>query len=55
MFQYNKLKDDLVKLKDMLANQDNHAPEDIKTAANEFQKDSLKLFEIAYKKVLLKD
>lgn len=50
-FQYNKLKDELTKLKEMMANKDNHTPEEIKTAAGEFQKDSLKLFEIAYKKV----
>lgn len=35
----------------MLANKDNHSPEEIKTASGEFQKDSLKLFEMAYKKV----
>lgn len=50
-FQYNKLKDEITKLKEMLANKDNHSPEEIKTACGEFQKDSLKLFEMAYKKV----
>ena len=49
--EYNKLKEDTTKLKEMIANKDNHSPEDIKNAASEFQKDSLKLFEIAYKKV----
>jgi len=36
----------------MMVNKDNHSPEEIKEKAGEFQKDSLKLFEIAYKKVL---
>lgn len=49
--EYNKLKDECAKLKEMMANKDNHSPEEIKTASGEFQKDSLKLFEIAYKKV----
>jgi len=49
--EYNKLKDDITKLKEMIANKENHSPEDIKTASDEFQKDSLKLFEIAYKKM----
>ena len=39
----------------MLSNKENHAPEDIKNAASEFQKDSLKLFEMAYKKVIGSD
>lgn len=49
--EYNKLKEELTKVKEMLANKDNHSPEEIKNAASEFQKDSLKLFEIAYKKM----
>ncbi|XP_067935374.1 stress-70 protein, mitochondrial-like [Watersipora subatra] len=49
--EYNKLKEEITKLKEMIANKDSHAPEDIKKAADEFQKDSLKLFEMAYKKM----
>lgn len=49
--EYTKLKDELSKLRQMLADKDNHSPEEIKKASGDFQKDSLKLFEMAYKKV----
>ena len=49
--QVTKLKDEIAKVQQILANKDNETDESIKQATGEMQKASLKLFEIAYKKV----
>lgn len=49
--QYTKLKDQIAKLRELLANKENETPESIKSATNELQQASLKLFEMAYKKM----
>lgn len=46
-----KLKDEIQKVREVLANKDNESAENINKAAGEMQKASLKLFEMAYKKV----
>merc|ERR1711915_302798 len=46
-----KLKERLTKVKEMLANKDNTDPEEIKKQVGELQQASLKLFEMAYKKM----
>ena len=45
------MKEGATKLREKLTNKDNESVEDIKQAADEFQRQSLKLFETAYKKV----
>ncbi|CAF94902.1 unnamed protein product, partial [Tetraodon nigroviridis] len=47
----NKLKDEIAKVRDLLTNKDSETGENIKQAANNLQQASLKLFEMAYKKV----
>ena len=47
----SKLKEHIEKVRKILANKDNEDPEDIRTATNELQQASLKLFEMAYKKM----
>uniref|UniRef100_A0A674NMG4 Stress-70 protein, mitochondrial n=1 Tax=Takifugu rubripes TaxID=31033 RepID=A0A674NMG4_TAKRU len=47
----NKLKDEIAKVRDLLANKDSETGENIKQAANNLQQASLKLFEMAYKKM----
>ncbi len=49
--QVTKLKEEIEKVRTVLANKDNETPENISKAAGEMQKASLKLFEMAYKKV----
>ncbi len=51
LFQYSKLKEDAAKLREKLTNKDTESAENLKAAADEFQRQSLKLFETAYKKV----
>ncbi len=51
LFQYSKLKEGAAKLREKLTNKDTESVENVKAAADEFQKQSLKLFETAYKKV----
>ena len=51
--QCTKLKEQIDKVRGLLANKDSENPETIKTAVNELQQASLKLFEMAYKKVCL--
>uniref|UniRef100_A0A8C4HGB4 Stress-70 protein, mitochondrial n=1 Tax=Dicentrarchus labrax TaxID=13489 RepID=A0A8C4HGB4_DICLA len=46
-----KLKEEISKVKDLLANKDSETGENIKQAATTLQQASLKLFEMAYKKV----
>lgn len=53
--EYTKLKDGIVSIRDKLAKVDreNDTSDAIKPLVDEFQKNSLKLFEMAYKKVNL--
>lgn len=51
LYQCNKLQEDIMKVKDLLANKDNSDPEEIKKATSSLQQASLKLFEMAYKKM----
>ena len=46
-----KLKESIANVKHILANKDSESPEQIKKVTNELQQGSLKLFEMAYKKV----
>ena len=45
------MKEEIAKFRQVLANKDNETAESINAAAGELQKASLKLFEVAYKKV----
>lgn len=47
----SKLRDQIAQVREMLANKDSKSPEDIKKATNDLQQASLKLFEMAYKKM----
>lgn len=47
----DQLKEHIAKVKEVLANKDNETPEDIKAKTSELQQASLKLFEMAYKKM----
>lgn len=49
--EYEKLKEKITKTREVLANKENETPEKIKETVNELQQSSLKLFEMAYKKV----
>ncbi|KAG7269691.1 hypothetical protein CRUP_009753 [Coryphaenoides rupestris] len=49
--EYAKLKEEIVKVRDLLANKDTETGENIKQAASSLQQASLKLFEMAYKKM----
>lgn len=49
--QCTKLKEEISKVRDLLANKDSETGENIKQAATSLQQASLKLFEMAYKKV----
>lgn len=51
LFQCDKLKEHIAKVREVLANKDSTDPEEIKKQTNELQQASLKLFEMAYKKV----
>ncbi|XP_060067203.1 stress-70 protein, mitochondrial-like [Ylistrum balloti] len=46
-----KLKEQIAKTREVLANKENESPENIVSATNELQQSSLKLFEMAYKKM----
>jgi molecular chaperone DnaK len=48
---YNNLKEKISKTREILANKENITPQAIKDATNELQQASLKLFEMAYKKM----
>ena len=50
--QTEKLKEHIAKVRTVLSNRDNETAESIRTATTELQQASLKLFEMAYKKVL---
>ncbi len=45
------MKDEIAKVRQLIANKDNETTEAMSEATNEMQKASLKLFEMAYKKV----
>ncbi|XP_055307664.1 heat shock 70 kDa protein cognate 5 [Sitodiplosis mosellana] len=47
----DKLREEISKVKELLANKDNSDPEEIKKATSSLQQASLKLFELAYKKM----
>jgi len=47
----DKLREEITKVRELLANKDNADPEEIKKATNTLQQASLKLFELAYKKM----
>ncbi|XP_066147215.1 heat shock 70 kDa protein cognate 5 [Euwallacea fornicatus] len=47
----NKLREEINKVKDLLAKKDEADPEEIRKSTGELQKSSLKLFEMAYKKM----
>ncbi|CAH1099875.1 unnamed protein product [Psylliodes chrysocephalus] len=47
----NKLKEEITKVKDLLAKKDETDPEEIRKATSTLQQSSLKLFEMAYKKM----
>lgn len=49
--QCTKLKEEITKVRDLLTNKDSETGENIKQAASNLQQASLKLFEMAYKKV----
>jgi len=49
--EYSKLKDGAAKLREKLTNKDSESVQSVKEAADEFQRQSLKLFETAYKKM----
>lgn len=51
ILQCTKLKEHIQKVKTILANKEQETAESIKTATNDLQQASLKLFEMAYKKV----
>lgn len=47
----DKLREEITKVRDLLADKDNSDPEEIKKATSTLQQASLKLFELAYKKM----
>lgn len=47
----DKLKEQITKVREVLGNKENETPENIKKVTNELQQSSLKLFEMAYKKM----
>jgi len=53
LFQCDNLKVLVTKLRDVLAKKDEVDPDEIKKQTNELQQASLKLFEMAYKKVIM--
>ena len=50
-FQVEKLRESISEVRNMLANKDNESADTIKSSVHELQQKSLKLFEMAYKKV----
>lgn len=49
--QAASLKESIAKLREKITNKENETPESIRESFGELQKSSLKLFELAYKKV----
>ena len=50
-FQCEKLKEHITKVRNLITNKDTETAESIRTATSDLQQASLKLFEMAYKKV----
>ena len=53
LFQCEKLKKEIADVRTLLANKDTANPEEVRKATTTLQQSSLKLFEMAYKKVKL--
>lgn len=51
LLQTNQLKEEIAKVREVLARKDQETPETIRQSFSELQQKSLKLFEMAYKKV----
>ena len=51
--EVSKMKEKITEVRDKLANKDEMDPEEIKSTVSDLQQSSLKLFEVAYKKVRL--
>ena len=51
IFQCTSLKEKIAEVRKVLENKENESPEKIKEVTNDLQQASLKLFEMAYKKV----
>lgn len=49
--QCDKLREEIAKVREMLAKKDDMDPEEIRKTTSTLQQSSLKLFEMAYKKV----
>jgi hypothetical protein len=54
VLQCDKLKEEIGKVRELLAKKDEADPEEIRKVTGTLQQSSLKLFEMAYKKVFLK-
>lgn len=52
VFQCDKLREEIAKVREMLAKKDDLDPEEIRKTTSTLQQSSLKLFEMAYKKVM---
>ena len=50
-----KMREKITEVRDKLANKDEMDPEEIKSTVSDLQQSSLKLFEVAYKKVRQRD
>lgn len=51
--QCDKLREEIAKVREMLAKKDDMDPEEIRKTTSTLQQSSLKLFEMAYKKVVI--
>ena len=49
--EVSKMREKITEVRDKLANKDEMDPEEIKSTVSDLQQSSLKLFEVAYKKV----
>ena len=54
-FQCEKMKEHITKVRNLITNKDTETAESIRTATSDLQQASLKLFEMAYKKVNTKN
>ena len=53
--EVSKMREKITEVRDKLANKDEMDPEEIKSTVSDLQQSSLKLFEVAYKKVRQRD
>ena len=53
--EVSKMREKITEVRDKLANKDEMDPEEIKSTVSDLQQSSLKLFEVAYKKVRPRD